>query len=435
MAVGIQKLDQEISTRLAASPTGLAGCQLQGAANIIDTTVVSVSSLAELPPAVDNRGRMVYVQDISAYRYSDGEFWVNDFTSLPDTLFVLHTWGSAANGRLGDGSTTNRCSPAALAGRDWCAVGGWSALKTDGTMWTWGFNSVGELGDGTVVNRNTPGTTAGGGTNWCALGGSTMAIKSDGTLWTWGNNNAGQLGDNSVICRSSPVTTSGGGTNWCSGSTGSGAVSAAAAIKTDGTLWTWGNNGNGQLGTNTVVARSSPGTTSGGGTNWCSVRAGGAYTAAIRTDSTLWTWGFNGLGVLGSGTTAARSSPGTTAGGGTNWCALGATTLAIRNNGTLWTWGSNNFGGLGDGTATPRSSPGTTIGGGTNWCSGSGGAGLKTDGTLWTWGLNSNGLLGDGTIINRSSPVNIPGSRLWCQVCLTAGGTSFGIQVGSKGFE
>ena len=84
-------------------------------------------------------------------------------------------------------------------------------------------------------------------------------------------------------------------------------------------LWTWGNNGNGQLGDGTTTSRSSPGTTAGGGTNWNQVFGGSNHTAAIKTDGTLWTCGYNGIGRLGDGTTTNRSSPVTTAGGGTNW--------------------------------------------------------------------------------------------------------------------
>jgi hypothetical protein len=203
----------------------------------------------------------------------------------------------------------------------------------------------------------------------------TSAIKTDGTLWTWGNNARGALGTGNITDRSSPGTTAGGGTNWIQTSAGSSSdvsSSAVGAIKSDGTLWTWGSNNQGMLGTGNETDRSSPGTTAGGGTDWkqVDISKNEEHIGAIKTDGTLWTWGENGSGQLGDGTAGtgtSRSSPGTTAGGGTNWKIVSNGRAAIKTDGTLWTWGSNTNGELGDGTTTRRSSPGTTAGGGTNW--------------------------------------------------------------------
>ena len=97
-----------------------------------------------------------------------------------------------------------------------------------------------------------------------------------------------------------------------------------AAIKTDGTLWTWGSGGNSQLGINVSTGiRSTPVTTFAGGTNWKQVSAGGYNTAAIKTDGTLWVWGYDtyGFGLLaqGSATPSERCTPVTTFAGGNNW--------------------------------------------------------------------------------------------------------------------
>ena len=356
---------------------------------------------------------------------SDGDFDRVFFTDEElFTQFVgssAYGWGLNNQGQLGDNTVTARSSPVITSGggTNWKQVDAnyfdpgthtSAGIKTDGTLWTWGNNSRGTLGDGTVTSRRSPVTTSGGGTDWkqVSIAENTAAIKTDGTLWTWGYNLYGGLGDGTATNRSSPGTTAGGGTNWKQVVCGK---NDAAAIKTDGTLWTWGYNGFGQLGTGTITNRSSPGTTAGGGTNWTQVACGYTHTAAIKTDGTLWTWGYNQYGRLGDGTTTNRSSPGTTAGGGTNWkqVACGYThTAAIKTDGTLWTWGFNGSGGLGDGTTTNRSSPGTTAGGGTNWkqvaCGYQKTAAIKTDGTLWTWGYNAYGGLGDGTITTRSSP-------------------------------
>jgi len=354
---------------------------------------------------------------------------------------ILWTWGRATSGILASGNTTDRSSPGTTAGGgvNWVqiATGGLNsrqgaAIKTDGTLWTWGQNGSGQLGDATTTSRSSPGTTAGGGTNWkqVSVGNLTItAIKTDGTLWAWGDGSRGALGDGTIANKSSPITTAGGGTNWKQVSAGSSldaSSSAAGAVKTDGTLWTWGSNNQGLLGDGTGGNRSSPGTTAGGGTNWKQVSFGYQMGAAIKTDGTLWTWGYNNRGQLGDSTITNRSSPGTTSGGGTTWKQVDisksdSSAGGIKTDGTLWTWGANLLGSLGDGTTTSRSSPGTTAGGGTNWKQFAFGdtssAAVKLDGTLWTWGGNASGQLGTGTSgvgTSRSSPgTTVSNSRFW----------------------
>ena len=160
------------------------------------------------------------------------------------------------------------------------------AIKTDGTLWTWGYNAFGELGDNTTTNKSSPVQTVAGGTNWKQISGGsgTAAIKTDGTLWMWGYNSSGQLGTNDTTDRSSPVQTVAGGTNWkqafCN-KTLSGAFTSG--IKTDGTLWMWGDNSNdGNLGTNNLTSSSSPVQTVAGGTNWRMVSLGRSIAMAIR---------------------------------------------------------------------------------------------------------------------------------------------------------
>jgi alpha-tubulin suppressor-like RCC1 family protein len=106
------------------------------------------------------------------------------------------------------------------------------------------------------------------------------AIKTDGTLWTWGAGGNGQLGNAAITNRSTPVTTFSGGTNWKQVSFN---IGYSAAIKTDGTLWTWGDGGSGKLGNAAITNRSTPVTTFAGGTNWKQVSAG-TNTAAVTYD-------------------------------------------------------------------------------------------------------------------------------------------------------
>jgi|694.fasta_scaffold00059_193 hypothetical protein len=427
----------------------------------------------------------------------------------------LWLWGQGSWGQRGDNTTvTHRSSPIQTVayGTNWKQVDigfglSSAAIKTDGTLWTMGINNFGQLGDNTVINKSSPVQTVTFGTNWkqFVCGDSYVAaIKTDGTFWCWGYNNLGQLGDNTVTHRSSPVQTIAGGTDWKQIASGG---NHTAAIKTDGTLWCWGANTSGQLGDNTITNRSSPVQTVTFAKNWKQVVCSGNHTAAIKTDGTLWAWGNNATyGQLGDNTTVSKSSPVQTVAFGTNWKSVSSGThhcAAIKTDGTLWTWGRNSYGqltvsteptpatsgdpgtspvtvsgskingntfntsnttgvsigmnvytstqsvlwttvsaistnvsitftpssftgtwtgtiSLGVGAVKPspeiagvtnnRSSPIQTIAYGTNWkqvvCSSYGfTAAIKTDGTLWLWGRNSYGGLGDNTRTNRSSPV------------------------------
>ncbi len=131
-----------------------------------------------------------------------------------------------------------------------------------------------------------------------------------------------------------------------------------ATDKSDGTVWAWGKNRDGQLGGGSEQRRSSP-VRSGSLTNMVAVGAGDDHSLAVRSDDTVWAWGANGPGQLGDGTTRARTSPMqvvrltgavAVAGGTTHW-------LALKADGTLSAWGGNGAGQLGDGTTTSRTTP------------------------------------------------------------------------------
>ncbi|QPX48300.1 regulator of chromosome condensation [Synechococcus phage S-SRM01] len=327
--------------------------------------------------------------DLETFNYFVTEYWLID-QWVGDTLW---TWGANSSGQLGNNTTTIRSTPVTTfaGGTNWKQVFSGpdhtAAIKTDGTLWTWGGNSFGQLGNNTTTNSPTPITTFSGGTNWKQVSCGfyhTAAIKTDGTLWTWGFNSYGQLGNNTIINRTTPVTTFAGGFDWkqvsCKGYT-------VAAIKTDGTLWTWGWNIYGQIGDNTSTQRNTPVTTLAGGTNWKQVFCGEFYNQAIKTDGTLWGWGFNVFGQLGNNTTTDRSTPVTTFAGGNNWKQVSAAafhTAAIKTDGTLWIWGNNNNGNLGNNTSTDRITPVTTFAGGTNWkqvCSAGNNTTVVTSGT------------------------------------------------------
>ena len=254
--------------------------------------------------------------------------------------------------QLGDATTTHRSSPVQTSsgGPLWSnrfAAGGRhsAAIKTDGSLWLWGANDFGQLGDGTLTNRSGPTQTSSANTNWSriACGQShTLAIKTDGTLWAWGRNTSGQLGKGNYIDLSSPSQV---GTNTDFKVIACG-WQHSAAINSSNTLFLWGDNSKGQLGDQTTTNKNSPVQTIASGTNWTQVACGELHTVAIKSDGTLWGWGDNTSGQLGlsEGFNLPRSSPVQTIAGGTNWkkvSAGGYHSLATRNDGTLWGWGDN----------------------------------------------------------------------------------------------
>jgi alpha-tubulin suppressor-like RCC1 family protein len=354
----------------------------------------------------------------------------------------LWTWGFGADGRLGNNSTTSVSSPIQTisGGTNWrqVSIGGFStsAIKTDGTLWTWGFNSAGALGNNTSnISASSPVQTISGGTDWRQVSrgndNNTGAIKTDGSLWVWGANFRGQLGDGSIIAKSSPVQTVSSGTNWRQVSVGQ---SHTGAVKTDGTLWLWGCGWFGRIGNGLNFTHiSSPVQTISGGTDWKQVSVGRVHSGAIKTNGTLWTWGSNHDGQLGNGNRTAVNTF-TAFDSNANWAFdtdgtsyyQKASTgnyhaAAIKNDGTLWLWGSGSGGILGTGIVSNTSSPVQTISGGTNWRMVSAGrfhdAAIKTDGTLWLWGVGQLGRLGTGTVYAASSPVQtISGGTNWRQV-------------------
>ena len=343
---------------------------------------------------------------------------------------TLWGWGENSKGEIGLGDTTDRSSPTQIGAiTTWNGVagGGYSSifLKTDGTVWTTGYNDKGQLGVGDTTTRSSP-VQVGALTTWSSVEAATgagqfcVAIKTDGTLWSWGWNNYGQLGDSSTTDRSSPVQV-GALTDWLSVSAGH---YNTVAIKTDGTIWTFGQNDKGQLADGTTSNRSSP-VQVGALTDWSTVSAGYSHILTRKTDGTLWAWGFRAQGQIGNGAAAidaGYSSP-VQVGALTTWNPPGAggySSYASRTDGTMWAWGYNTVGQLGQGNTTNTSSP-VQIGALTNWGSKSTGAiysfaNLKTDGTIWACGRNTTGELGDGTATNRSSPVQMGTLSTWVNV-------------------
>jgi alpha-tubulin suppressor-like RCC1 family protein len=322
-------------------------------------------------------------------------------------------------------STGNTLTKATLTGgNDICVTNGNGSITIaycvpivyNNSLWTWGHASDGGLGDNTTVSKSSPVSVVGGFTDWCQVSGGSnslaLGVRTNGTAWAWGDNGDGELGDSTTVNKSSPISVIGGFTNWSKVSSG---ANHAVGLRQDGTMWAWGYNGAGQLGTNSTTNTSSPVSVVGGFTDWCQIAAGHKNSFGIRTNGVLYAWGYNNSGRLGINNTENKSSPVSVVGGFTDWCGVANKnhTLAVRTNGTAWAWGCGYHGQLGNsifGTyASPnlRSSPVSVVGGFTNWCQVTGGfrisLGVRTDGTLYSWGINSAGVLGHNTASNAST--------------------------------
>jgi alpha-tubulin suppressor-like RCC1 family protein len=294
------------------------------------------------------------------------------------------------------------------------------AIKSDGSLWAWGYNAYGQLGDGTTIDKHVP-THIGILTDWVVVaaggGGShSVAIKTDGSLWTWGGNTAGELGDGTMANKSVPMRI-GTDTDWISVAAGG---SRTFAIKRDRSLWACGWNGFGELGDGTTMYKIVL-THIGTDTDWAFVSAGENHTVALKTDGSLWAWGNNAAGQLGDGTTTDKHVP-TRIGNDTDWISVVAgagNTVAMKDDRSLWAWGYNEYGQLGDGTNINRIMP-TRIGSETTWDLVSAGwehiLTIKDNGSLWAWGLNYIGQLGDGTYTDRNVPTQIGTDNDWAVV-------------------
>jgi alpha-tubulin suppressor-like RCC1 family protein len=136
----------------------------------------------------------------------------------------------------------------------------------------------------------------------------TVAAQSNGTLWAWGNNTYGQLGNNSTTNFSSPVQVGTSLIGWSNISSIVGGYYHTAVLLSNGTLWTWGYNLYGQLGTNNTTNRSVP-TQVGGLTSWTKIASGNYHIVAGQNNGTLWAWGLNSYGQLGTSNQTNYSSP------------------------------------------------------------------------------------------------------------------------------
>jgi alpha-tubulin suppressor-like RCC1 family protein len=349
----------------------------------------------------------------------------------------LWSWGNNVNGQLGLGNTTNQAKPtrASLDSVVTLAAGVNHnlALTSAGEVWAWGDNRQLQLGfpGNTSVNFKpvkVVGLTA--VTSIAAGNFTSYALRADGTVWVWGIGDFGELGLGATTDQVVPTKLT----------TLSNIIAIASgpyhvlALRADGTLWAWGSNGVGELGTGGIPNSTFAPVQVTGLRGVVSMSAGADHSAAVRSDGTVWTWGNNSLGQLGNNTLNRSAIPTQVIGlEDVQSVAAGASgTVALKIDGTVWTWGNNRFGQLGIGTYNSETvntsgskvpveaqTPPSVIAVFAAPTSGGRFAALRADGRLWVWGYNGYGELGDGSGGSnggldsfRSTPVQLAGGLL-----------------------
>ena len=422
-----------VTFRIVATVTGPPGTLLQNTASVtafrLDPNLANNS--ATNTTSIVAESFFSSVKAISAGRFhttsvrNDGTVW---------------NWGMGGNGQLGDGNSgigVRSVTPIQVSGLEGVtAVADGNvfalALKSDGTVWGWGINNSGQLGDGTTVDRSRPVQTIGLSNVTAIAAGMfySAALKSDGTVWLWGN--CGGLGSTVSVVRTTPVQLT-GISNVTAISAGGGHL---LMLKNDKTLWAAGNNSRGQLGDGTTTLRPFPVQVN-NLTNVSRIAAAGdEFSGAVKEDGTVWAWGINFNGQLGPGGGSmnfdAHPNPIQVTGlpGGISNIVAGQDWfMSLASDGTVWSWGSDGAGQLGSGSGigqnpTPHQIANfngvSALSAGINHS-----VALKTDGSVWTWGGNSEGQLGDGSTTMRFFPVRVSGLETVSSPSLNPAGGNF----------
>ena len=307
-----------------------------GDGTVVDReTVVQVSGLSGITAIVGGGSHSLALK-------KDGTVWA---------------WGNNENGQLGDGTVINKTTAVQVSGLSGITAiaSGYShslALKNDGTVWAWGNNYNGQLGDGTTMYATTAVQVRGlSGITAIAGGGlHSLALKNDGTVWAWGNNLKRQLGEGI------PVYATYYGTavkvSWLREITAiTSGYSHSLAQRYNGNVQAWGNNEYGQLGDGTATEMMEIAVDVSGLEYITAIAGGEAHSLALKNDGTVWAWGNNGSGQLGDGTITDKTTAVQVNGLGdiTAIAGGGYNSLALKNDGTVWAWGSNSYGQLGNG--------------------------------------------------------------------------------------
>jgi alpha-tubulin suppressor-like RCC1 family protein/subtilisin family serine protease len=329
-------------------------------------------------------------------------------------------FGQGTYGQLGTGTKTSSLVPVQIAGftASEATAGRLHsvAVKSDGTVWAWGYNGYGQLGLGTTSQTNFPVKISSlTGIQGIDAGHyHSTAVGSDGKVWTWGNGEKGQLGDgytNKVQKTPIQAQLTGVATQVVAG------LHHTAALKTDGTVWAWGYNKFGQMGRGYTNEFEKLPVQVLGLSNVDRIAAGDYFNLALKKDGTVWAWGYGGNGRLGNnaGTNAWKVVQVLNLSSVLDVAAGAGQGIALRSDGTVWTWGYNSAGQLGNGTILRQLKPvqannllnirGIAAGSLHSLA-------LKSDGTVWSFGNNAQGQLGNNSTLNQSNAVQVTGLDL-----------------------
>ncbi len=332
----------------------------------------------------------------------------------------LWCWGRGDSGQLGEGLTQHRSSPVPVVGMTGqvasVALGESHAcaVKTDGSLWCWGYNQRGQLGDASLISRSTPVAVigmAGGVQSVSMYAGHSCAVKTDGSLWCWGANDQGQLGDGTVVDKTTPICPNGMHTQVRAVAVGH---FHTCALRADGTVWCWGRGTEGQLGNGAAASSTVPVQVTGlTGLTPAAILSGSYFNYVILDTGLTRAWGYNSIGMLADGTIVNRPAPVSQIGLDDGVAAFDGSrhfACAAAPSGQLSCWGTNGDGVFGNGTTgysyTAVPIPGETavVGIATGY---SHTCVLRPDGTIGCTGFNMHGQLGDGTLIDRTTFANV----------------------------